>query len=112
MDTEGKKPLTRTNRVLRAVLGSLPGVGLGALCFFVLGYALGWALFVGALGAFIGAALAQPDVSKGAVFSATASMIVPGIEMETTDPRADKPQPPPKPEGADRPPAPKKPWHK
>ncbi len=110
MGTESKKPLPRTGRARRAVLGALPGIGLGALCFFVLEYAVGWAAFVGALGAFIGAALAQPDVSKGNVFSATASMIVPGIEVQDSDPRADKPQP--KPEGADQPPAPKKPWHK
>lgn len=75
MDTEAMKP-TRANRVLCAVLGGVPGVGLGALCFFVLGYAIGWALFVGALGAFIGAALAQPDVSKANVFTAAAGAIV------------------------------------
>lgn len=110
MNTEAKKPPTRKDRALRAFLGSLPGIGLGALCFFVLEYAVGWAVFISALGAFIGAALAQPDVSKGNVFSATASMIVPGIEVQESAPRDDKPQP--KPEDADQPPAPKKPWHK
>ena len=64
------------NRVVRAVLGGIPGVLLGLVVFYVLQPGLGLSLFLGVLATFVGAALAQPDVSKTNVLTGTATMVV------------------------------------
>lgn len=102
---ETQKPPSLPYRALRAVLGSLPGIGLGVFCFVRLEYALGGAIFMGAVSAFIGAALAQPGVSAANVFTATAGVIVahniPVIGERILDTLDENPQPAPA--GADPP---------
>jgi hypothetical protein len=57
---------------LGGAVGGLPGF----LCWWLLGYGVGWAVFVAALGVFIGLALTLPGVSGKRILGATAGWVV------------------------------------
>jgi len=76
VDTSQKKSLTMKKRMLRVVVGALPGVVLGLLFHFVLENGAGASWAVGGIAAFVGAALAQPEVSTKNVLKGTAGTIV------------------------------------
>ena len=75
MDAPQRKSPTVLNRLLRVGAGVLAGVGLGLLFHFGLEYGVGASWAVGGIAAFIGAALAQPEVSTKNVLKGTAGTI-------------------------------------
>lgn len=76
MSDANPAPPTSSDRVVPAAVGVLPGIALGIACYFGPEYHPGACIFVGLVGAFIGAALAQPDVSTTNVLLGTAGVIV------------------------------------
>jgi hypothetical protein len=63
-------------RFFGSVFGAGAGCLLGLLCWWQFDYGVGWALFIGATGAFIGFAFAMPGVSSKRVIGATAAWII------------------------------------
>ena len=61
---------------VKSAIGIGCGAGLGLFCWAVLEYGYGWALFIGAVGSFIGFALSLPGVSVSRVAGATSGLIV------------------------------------
>ncbi|VTT97580.1 unnamed protein product [Gemmataceae bacterium] len=63
-------------QLVKSVVGIACGAGLGVFCWAVLDYGYGWAIFIGAVGSFIGFALTLPGVSASRVAGATSGMII------------------------------------
>jgi hypothetical protein len=63
-------------QTFKSVLGATVGGVPGFLCWWLLDYPAGWAVFIGVMGAFIGFALTLPGVSGRRVLGLTASWII------------------------------------
>jgi hypothetical protein len=63
-------------QLVKSAVGIGCGTGLGLFCWAVLDYGSGWALFIGAVGSFIGFALSLPGVSASRVAGATSGLII------------------------------------
>lgn len=63
-------------QVLKSLVGTVVGATPGFLCWWVLGYTVGWGIAIAVLGGFIALCLTLPSVSGTRVFGATAGVIV------------------------------------